>query len=130
MCVLGEGQRLLLAEVTAARAEDSARSRLTWRGGYQEPQDFSRVSTLSLTLSVLLELATGKGLQPRFPPSASLSHCHQLFMGSDTRPPWRAGWSFSPCPAPPQPRCHGGPGERGDGQPGGRDRVRGPEDPA
>ena len=89
MCVLGEGQRLLLAEVAEARGEDSARSHLTWRGGYHEPQDFSRVSPLSLTLSVLLELATGKGLQPRSPLSASLSHCHQLFMGSDTRPPWQ-----------------------------------------
>lgn len=130
MCVLGEGQRLLLAEVRAARAEDSSRFRLTWRGGYQEPQDFSRVSTLSLTLSVLLELATGKGLQPCSPPSASLSHCHQLFMGSDTRPPWQGRLVLLSTPRPTSATLPRRPWREGVGQLGARDRVRGPEDPA
>lgn len=65
----------------------TARSHLIWRDGYQEPLGFPRVSTLSSALSVLLELATGKGLWHPSSPSTSLSHCHQLFISPDTRPP-------------------------------------------
>lgn len=48
---------------------------------------FPRVSTLSSTLSILLELVTGKGLRHPSSPSTSLSHCHQLFISPDTRLP-------------------------------------------
>lgn len=128
MCVVGEEQGLLLGEVLlAGGAKDSARSHLIWRDGYQEPLGFPRVSTLSSTLSVLLELATGKGLRHPSSPSTSLSHCHQLFISPDTRPPQQGRLVSSPRPALPKPHCHRGPVRKDHGQPSGGDLAEGLE---
>lgn len=90
-----------LAEVLLAEgAKDSARSHLTWRNGSQEPLGFFRVSTLSSTLSFLLQLVTGNGLQLPSSPSASLSHCHQLFISQYTRTPWQGRLALLSMPRP------------------------------
>lgn len=104
----------------------SARSHLTCRGGHKEPLGCSKVSTLSSIPCVLLELVAGKGLWPRSSPSASLSHCHQLFISTDTRPPWQGRLVLLSSQAPPH-LSHTATEAlpRKDGQPGGRDLVSG-----
>lgn len=101
-CERHEGRAgLLLAEVVlAVGAKDSARSHLTCRGGYQEPLGFSRVSTLSSTLSVLLKLVRGKGFRP---PLLSLSLPFPLpsIIHQPSHPPSLAGQAGPPLHAPP-----------------------------
>lgn len=89
---MGEGQGLLLRTVGA---EESARSHLTW-----SPEAFPGFP-LSSTLSVQLELVSRKGLRPPSSPSASLSHCHPLFISPDARLPVLAGQAGPPLHAPP-----------------------------